>query len=80
MLFVRGPKDAFGTPPELRTFLDVLPARSTLPVVEGGDHSFAVPKRSGVQPGEILRSDTRAVAGRSPRTPAHDRRDAPSAD
>jgi hypothetical protein len=62
MLFVQGSKDAFGTPPELRVFLDVLPARSTLHVVEGGDHSFAVPKRSGVHPDEILRSNTGAVA------------------
>jgi hypothetical protein len=62
MLFVQGSRDAFGTPPELRVFLDVLAAHSTLHVVEGGDHSFAVLKRSGVQPEEILRSSSSAVA------------------
>jgi uncharacterized protein len=62
ILIVQGSRDAFGTPLELRVFLDVLPVRSTLHVVEGGDHSFAVPKRSGVQPAEIMHSSTLAIA------------------
>ncbi len=45
MLFVQGSKDAFGTPDELRAFIDVLPSRCTLHVVEGGDHSYTVLKR-----------------------------------
>jgi predicted alpha/beta-hydrolase family hydrolase len=45
MLFVQGSKDAFGTPDELRAFIDVLPSACALHVVEGGDHSFAVLKR-----------------------------------
>jgi len=61
MLFVQGSKDAFGTPAELRVFLDVLPAPCTLHAVEGGDHSFAVPKRSGVQASEILRATADAI-------------------
>jgi hypothetical protein len=48
MLFVQGEKDAFGTPDELRRFLDVLGAPCTLYPVPHGDHSLEVTKRSGV--------------------------------
>ncbi|MCM3901393.1 MAG: alpha/beta fold hydrolase, partial [Pyrinomonadaceae bacterium] len=46
MLFIQGSRDAFGLPEELRTVIkrDRLPA--TLPVIDGGDHSFTVPKTS----------------------------------
>lgn len=46
MLFVQGTRDAFGTPDELRAVIerDRLPA--TLQVIDGGDHSFKVPKSS----------------------------------
>jgi uncharacterized protein len=46
MLFVQGSRDPFGRPEELLPVLEPLPAR--LRVVEDGDHSFKVPKRSGV--------------------------------
>ena len=46
MLFVQGSRDAFGTPAELAPVLDGLPA-ATLFVVDGGDHSLAVPKKLG---------------------------------
>jgi hypothetical protein len=48
MLFVQGEKDAFGTPQELRGFIDVLPAPCTLHAVERAGHSFDVPKRAGI--------------------------------
>jgi predicted alpha/beta-hydrolase family hydrolase len=48
MLFVQGTKDAFGTPLELRAFVDVLPARCEIYPVEQGGHSFDVTKRSGI--------------------------------
>jgi hypothetical protein len=48
MLIVQGDKDAFGAPQELRTFFDVLSAPYDLYVVEHGNHSFEVPKRSGI--------------------------------
>ncbi|MGH9970434.1 MAG: alpha/beta hydrolase family protein [Pyrinomonadaceae bacterium] len=46
MLFVQGTRDPFGTPEELRAIIkrDNMPA--TLYVIEGGDHSFKVPKSS----------------------------------
>jgi uncharacterized protein len=53
MLFVQGARDSFGTPEELRPVLQPLPARSELYVVDHGDHSFKVPKRSGVAQEDI---------------------------
>ena len=45
--FVQGSRDAFGTPEELQPFLTRLVPPPRLYVVEGGDHSFKVPKGSG---------------------------------
>ncbi len=61
MLFVQGAKDAFGTPAELQVFLDVLPGSSTLHVVEGGDHSFAVLKRWPIPQAAVYEQATAAV-------------------
>jgi predicted alpha/beta-hydrolase family hydrolase len=47
MLFVQGSRDAFGTPAELAPIVESLPSRSRLFVVEGGDHSLALPKSTG---------------------------------
>ena len=54
MLAVQGAKDAFGTPAELRMFFDVLPAPGEVWVVEQGNHSLEVPKRSGLSQAEVL--------------------------
>jgi len=48
MLFVQGSRDSFGTPDELRAALADANAAADLFVVEGGDHSFKVPKRGGM--------------------------------
>ena len=53
MLFVQGSRDAFGTPEELAPILAPLGPRVTVHVVEGGDHSFAVPKRGPVSQPEV---------------------------
>jgi hypothetical protein len=53
MLFVQGSRDAFGTPDELRPVIQQLAAPRDLYVVEGGDHSFRVPKRSGIAQDQI---------------------------
>src|SRR5262249_61115462 len=45
MLFVQGSRDAFGSPSELEPALQTLSPRPTLHVVDGGDHSFKVPKK-----------------------------------
>jgi uncharacterized protein len=47
MLFVQGSRDSFGTPEELRPVLAGLAKGTRLVVVDGGDHSFALPKSSG---------------------------------
>ncbi len=48
MLFVQGSRDAFGSPDELQPIIKELKAPADLYVVEGGDHSFKVLKRTGV--------------------------------
>jgi uncharacterized protein len=53
MLFVQGSRDTFGTPDELRPIIKRLDPPATLYVVEGGDHSFKVPKSSGVTQAEV---------------------------
>ena len=47
MLFVQGERDAFGTREELEPLVAKLGKRATLFVVPWGDHSLAVPKKSG---------------------------------
>jgi predicted alpha/beta-hydrolase family hydrolase len=47
MLFVQGSRDTFGTQAEIEPVLRDLP-RARLLVIEGGDHSLATPKKSGV--------------------------------
>jgi hypothetical protein len=54
LLFVQGSRDAFGTPEELRPVLARLSAPAGLVVVEGGDHSFTVPRGSGRSRDEVL--------------------------
>jgi predicted alpha/beta-hydrolase family hydrolase len=48
MLFIQGSRDSFGTPDELRPIIEESSLPAKLYEVEGGDHSFKVPKRSGV--------------------------------
>jgi len=54
MLFVQGSRDAFGTPGELAPVVEPLGPRARIHVVEGGDHSFAVPKRGPVPQEEVF--------------------------
>ena len=56
MLFVQGSRDAFGTPDELQPIIRGLKAPADLFVVEGGDHSYKVPKRSGRTQDEVYES------------------------
>jgi predicted alpha/beta-hydrolase family hydrolase len=56
MLFVQGARDAFGTPAELQSVIAQLDAPTELYVVEGGDHSFKVPKSAGVRQQEVHRA------------------------
>jgi uncharacterized protein len=53
MLFVQVSLDAFGTPDKLRPIIEALPAPTALHVVNGGDHSFKVLKRTGIRQPEV---------------------------
>jgi hypothetical protein len=56
MLFVQGSRDAFGTPAELQPIISQLELAADLFVVEGGDHSFRVPKSAGVKQQDVYRA------------------------
>jgi uncharacterized protein len=56
MLFVQGSRDAFGTPEELRPIVVSFQTPAEIYVVESGDHSFKVPRRSGVTQGDVHRA------------------------
>jgi uncharacterized protein len=53
MLFVQGARDAFGTPDELRAALTDAKADGDLFVIDGGDHSFKVPKRGATPQDQV---------------------------
>jgi len=63
MLCVQGERDPFGTPDELRPVFDGLPAGVELVVVEGGDHSFKVPKKLGIPQADVHRRVQDAIVG-----------------
>ena len=63
ILIVQGSRDAFGTPEELRPALAPLGATATLHVVEGGDHSFKVPKRGPITQEEVFARVQDEIAG-----------------
>jgi predicted alpha/beta-hydrolase family hydrolase len=54
MLFLQGTRDPLADLTELQPVLDELGDRAQLHVVEGGDHSFHVLKRSGRTDAEVL--------------------------
>jgi predicted alpha/beta-hydrolase family hydrolase len=49
MLFLQGSRDTFGTTDEIRAVIKKHKLKATLYAIEGGDHSFKVPKSSGPQ-------------------------------
>jgi predicted alpha/beta-hydrolase family hydrolase len=56
MLFVQGSRDSFGTPDELGPIIKQLKTTVELCVVEGGDHSFKVPKRAATPQEQVYES------------------------
>jgi predicted alpha/beta-hydrolase family hydrolase len=54
ILIVQGSRDAFGTPEELAPVLAPLGAAARVHVVEGGDHSFKMPRRGPLRQEEVL--------------------------
>jgi predicted alpha/beta-hydrolase family hydrolase len=61
MLFLQGTRDAFAELGLITSVCSRLP-NATLHVVEGGDHSFAVPKASGRTAPEVMDELTSALA------------------
>ena len=53
MLFIQGSRDTFGTSDELGATIKQHRLAATLHVIEGGDHSFKVPKRAGVAQAQV---------------------------
>jgi predicted alpha/beta-hydrolase family hydrolase len=54
LLFLQGTRDGFARLDLLQPVCERLGARATLHLVEGGDHSFKVLKRSGRSQGQVL--------------------------
>src|SRR6266567_3895108 len=54
MLFLQGDRDEFADLKLLKPVVKRLGARATLHLVEGGDHSFRVPKRSGKTAEDVM--------------------------
>lgn len=54
MLFLQGTRDEFATLELLRGVVDRLGRRATLHLIEEGDHSFKVPKRTGRTEREVM--------------------------
>ncbi len=63
MLFLQGTRDTLAELDLITEVCGRLGPRATLHVVEGGDHSFAVLKRSGRSEGEVMEDLARATAG-----------------
>lgn len=55
VLIVQGERDTFGTPDELQPVIETMPARVTLHVVAGGDHSLAVRRRTPPEIYDVVR-------------------------
>jgi len=62
MLFLQGTADKLAEPDLLKPVVKKLGARATLHLVEGADHSFHVPKRSGRKDPEVMTEALDALA------------------
>lgn len=63
LLFIQGTRDEFAQPDLLGNVLELLGTSVTLHPVDGGDHSFKVPRRGGRSPAEVLGEIADAAAG-----------------
>lgn len=61
MLFVQGTRDPFGTPDELRPIIKRLKLKAEIYEIEGGDHSFKVPKKMGLSQEELYSNAQAAI-------------------
>ncbi len=63
MLFAQGTRDEFADPSLLAEVLARLGPRASLHAVDGGDHSFGVPKSKGRSKDEVLGDLAEAITG-----------------
>ena len=61
MLFLQGTRDEFASLDLLRPVVQRLGARATLHLIEGGDHSFKVAKRSGTTDADVMQTLVEAI-------------------
>jgi predicted alpha/beta-hydrolase family hydrolase len=61
MLFLQGTRDEFATLELLQSVVDRLGERATLHLIEEGDHSFKVPKRTGKTERDVMDELAEAV-------------------
>ena|SRR6185503_1164449 len=54
MLFVQGTRDALGTPDEIQPYIKNLRPAAKIYAIEGGDHSFKVPKKLGTPQEQVF--------------------------
>ena len=69
MLFLQGDRDEFAEPLLLRQVLRNLGERATLHLVNGGDHSFSVPKKSGRRADDVFAELATTIADWSQNLP-----------
>jgi predicted alpha/beta-hydrolase family hydrolase len=62
MLFVQGTRDALAQLSLVQGVVRELGTRATLHVIDGGDHSFKVPKRLGRDPADVIEEVGRVTA------------------
>ena len=62
VLLVQGTRDAFGTREEIEPVFQVLSTRVDIEFIEGGDHSFKVPKSTGLTESAVLAGISERVA------------------
>jgi uncharacterized protein len=63
MLFLQGSNDALADPALLRALIARLGERATLSMMDGADHSFHVPKKSGRSDSEVRAALLQRLAG-----------------
>jgi len=62
MLFLQGTRDTFAQLPLLEPVIARLKPRATLHLIDGGDHSFRVPKSSGRTAEDVMRGLAETIA------------------
>jgi len=62
MLFAQGTRDAFGTPDEIRAVIKPFRLPAKIYAIEGGDHSFKVPRSSGLTQADVYEAALDTVA------------------